>query len=484
VQTTGERIVLAVTPERLQLLPGAWAQATLMVTNRGSVVDRFDLAVEGLDPTWFTVSDPTLDLFPGAAGSFLIRVYLPETPPPRAGGLDVRLLVASREDPTTRAAAELHIEILPVGKLELELVPRRVTGRSWQHVRLLAINGSNSDRALDLVSSDPEAALEVDPATSRIAVPAGGRAELPLALRPTRRPRFGTPRTYPFVVTAFPAGIEAAEPVGTADGELIYRPLLAFLAAAPRRLLPVVLALAALLLAGTLAIWFLGDPARRVVAKVARGGAQTLTGVAAQLSPEPTPAPTPIPPTPIPPTPIPPTPSPPAKPSIARFELAIPADGAPGQFDLVWEVDGAPQAQVRISSVQGTQQTPLDAQPLGLSGTKRVTIQNDAEEFMLEAVNGTEAAVKSIGVMVLRPPEIRQLRVEPAQIARGEAATVRWEAVRGAQAALADQAVDPGAGSAEIRPEGDTTLTLVVQNEFGRAERSVTVRVVEPAPAS
>jgi hypothetical protein len=55
--------------------------------------------------------------------------------------------------------------------------------------------------------------------------------------------------------------------------------------------------------------------------------------------------------------------------------------------------------------------------------------------------------------------------------------TLRWSARRGDRATLQDQSVDPNGGTVQVTPTATTTYSLVVENELGRVERSVEVRI-------
>ena len=54
---------------------------------------------------------------------------------------------------------------------------------------------------------------------------------------------------------------------------------------------------------------------------------------------------------------------------------------------------------------------------------------------------------------------------------------LQWIGLRGNRATIGNQAVDPNGGSLTVTPTGSTTYTLVVENELGRTERTVEIRV-------
>jgi hypothetical protein len=531
-QTTGERIGLTVAPDRLALAPGGRADFTLVVTNRGLVVDTFDLLVEGIDPGWYTVTVPSVSLFPGATDTLGLSVHLPESPLATptassttsasasssasgpagavAGEHHLQLRVVSRDD-ASAATADVVVEVLPVGTLRTELVPQRITlgglfaTGAWGRYRLRLVNEGNANRLVDVAVADDEAALETRLDADRLAVPPGETREIALALRTRRRPWIATPRTVPFTVTATAAMEELAERssiqglgepgevLGMASGELNYLAPFAFLAGLPlwlQRLLPLLLALAAVL---AVLGWILGaagmqSPFRPRPTPAAQG-TPTLEGgpfqsvqatAAAQLTASaragaPAAAGAPGGQTAAQQTAA--AGAAGQLPAITSFELRTPQGGGRGEFELAWDVQRADQ--VRILDVRGTQRTPVDGVPNTPTGTIRIQTLED-REFELEATNRSGTSRRSIGVVILRPPEVVTFTAEPAEVERGQPVTLTWEVRRAARLGLAGRSEtlpDPRNGSITVQPDADTTFTLVAVNDLGRDERSVAVRV-------
>ena len=148
--------------------------------------------------------------------------------------------------------------------------------------------------------------------------------------------------------------------------------------------------------------------------------------------------------------------------------------------------------QVRILEVRGGQKTPLEGAPGGvLSGTLRIQALED-RELELEATNRAGTARRSLGLVILRPPEIVAFGAEPAEVEAGQPVRLTWDVRRAARLALVETADgapsgeppgepptpgDPRSGSLTVLPEGTTTYALVAANDLGRVEQRVTVRV-------
>lgn len=156
-------------------------------------------------------------------------------------------------------------------------------------------------------------------------------------------------------------------------------------------------------------------------------------------------------------------------PRVVSFELRAAPDGRRGEFELTWEVQGA--EEVRI-----------DGQPQSGAGMLRVQV-SDGRRFALEARNAAGSVTEVIGLHLRRPPAIRAFQASAEVVTRGEPVTLAWDTLHGGRITLNGQPVDAGSGALEVRPERDTTYTLVAENELGRVEQRVAVQVRSPGPA-
>jgi hypothetical protein len=464
---TTDRIGLGGLPDRLQLLPGTTIPLALLVSNRGRVVDQFTLAFQGVDPAWVNITVGEATLMPDADAGFELTIRIPDQPPPPAEVYTLLLGVSSRAEPDVLATAEIALEVMPVGGLELELRPLLVRTRRSARYTAHVKNLSNASHSISLIVQDPNEVLDLTLGTNHHTLDIGATKEVEVRARPRKRYLIGPPAAYNFRVLALPAteGAELAEPLAGTDGTLIYQPALAFLAFIPPRLRRLWLALLLLLALAALLIWLLFGPGSRI----------------AGPQPAPTPVPTPataaaaskVEPTVAPPASAAQEPSPeatkPPLPTIDRFEVVtLPTPGAV-EYQITWDVSGADEVKLR-------------GQPRPSHGTEPITSLVD-DTFELEATNAGGTVKKSIGILILRPPEVLTLTADKAQVAPGDAVKLTWTARGGQRAsldggsALSPQAVDPRAGTVEVRPRADASYTLTVENELGRATRTISVRV-------
>ncbi len=275
------RILLKTDHNRLDLAPGDTAEVRIGVSNVSDVVDIFVLSVVGLDPTWYSLSDPQVSLFPGDSFEVVLRLH-PRSPAP-AGLYEFTVQASSSDDPAVREVVPLALNLTAIGEATLLLRPQRVKGRKGLFEVVLS-NTANAPVRLVLTATDPEEALHYALGTAHahtrnlraltltetggareageegeegegeelrgaraqastdfgrveaqgaglveheVEVPASSVLTIPLLVRPRHRVWTGRERSMPFQVGTHPPGVEweprEARGVG---GELVYPPLL------------------------------------------------------------------------------------------------------------------------------------------------------------------------------------------------------------------------------------------------------------------
>ena len=296
----------------LQVLPGASATFTVDVRNVGDVVDRYRCELVGLDPSWWSVSPASLELFPhrdvddrARAGSppsdgrFTVTIHPPRTSAALAGQWGIGAKVSSENTPTDRRVEETALTILPFGLLEADLRPAVMSGRFGASAALHLMNAGNRPEELTITGSD-----RTDRLTFKIERPV-------LTLRPGEASRLrlqiagggviviGGSDTRPFVVDVRARTPDTA-PL-TLSGTLERKPII------PSGV-PVAVATLAALALGALALWFgVLQPKPADLASAQSPAAPT--AIVSQAPPSEAP-PTSAPPSEAPPSSAPPTDSP------------------------------------------------------------------------------------------------------------------------------------------------------------------------------
>jgi hypothetical protein len=506
------RVRASATPAALQLGQGQQAFVIVTVENRAPVVDQFALVVEGLGAEFFDVRLDHVSLFPGEAGELTLEVRLPADQFVPAGSRIVTLRVVSRYDPLVEAVIRLPLEVETVQRMSLELRPAQVSTRSVGRFHAYVSNLGNAEQVLDLAIGDPQAGLHTWLSRDRLAVAPGEVADVEIRLRPRRRPLHGFAQYYPFgVVLGAPDA--AADALPTASGVLVYRPPLGWLGATLAHARTALLGLLVLLVALAIIIWMLGAPGERpadqpvvaqapdiseAVPSAAADNASGALGVAAATSAQAGPGqgtaavggpgqgtaavggPSGIslggtasaPPAPLVPlAPI----SPP--PVIVSFDVSSPPDGAaPGLLQLSWEVRNVEQVTVGGAALPAVGSAFVQGLQEG--------------EVELVARNAAGEARRSVGLLVLHPPEIVEFSATPPTVDSGQLVTLAWRVSRaetlrifGPDLDPVGEVVDPILGTLQVRPVRAATYTLRADNALGRAQEALPV-AVSGAPTS
>ncbi|MGE3423023.1 MAG: Ig-like domain repeat protein [Dehalococcoidia bacterium] len=214
---------------------GRAGSATLVVTNRGHVVDNIRIDIPELPDDWYTVENPGFPILPGEHAQVAINIHPPRRHAALAGEYDFHAVVHTQEY-AEDADAEGRFEVLPFDSADISLAAIR----SKRKFRLIAENHGNAVARYELTGVDDEQVFRYDFETPAVELQPGERRVVGLSVR---RPRklFGPPQQTPFEIIGKSAeGIEI-----TTRGQLAIRPPL------QKFRMPVMFALVALLLAAT-----------------------------------------------------------------------------------------------------------------------------------------------------------------------------------------------------------------------------------------
>ena len=177
------------------------AAAELTVINGGDIVATFNISLEGVDASWFTISPPQVNLYEGGRATVSIAITPPRLPSSTAGAHRLAVVITSPNYPgrVTRLGAVLTINrYLEFGVGELS--PRQQTV-SWRRrtgqVTVPITNKGNGDTGFRLTAEDDERACSfefnipgeqatlVKQAEMRLA--SGGTYPVPITVTPIHR---------------------------------------------------------------------------------------------------------------------------------------------------------------------------------------------------------------------------------------------------------------------------------------------------------
>ena len=107
-------LAVSIVADALRVAPGSGVSFVVEVRNLGSVVDRYNCEIVGLDPAWWTVTPAAMELFPErdaapdgrsrsdappSSGKFNVTIRPPRSPEARAGDWPIGAKVQSEHDP-------------------------------------------------------------------------------------------------------------------------------------------------------------------------------------------------------------------------------------------------------------------------------------------------------------------------------------------------------------------------------------------------
>ncbi|HEX6289755.1 MAG TPA: FHA domain-containing protein [Herpetosiphonaceae bacterium] len=221
--STGHSSVnLTLTASDLAAHAGGSAFTSIFVVNRSTVVNRIELVVDGVPPSWVTIKPNTLSLFPGGQGEAQILINPPRDPSSRAGTHTFEVIARSEQHPAERPVVAGTLTILPFSEFALDINPQQQTARVQGTYEIQVANRSNSERVFQFEGREAENAItfRFHPATLKVGPGETGtvrtRARL-IALH-----WVGSPKIYPFTVNVAPN--DQSAPHQQVGGRLVHRP--------------------------------------------------------------------------------------------------------------------------------------------------------------------------------------------------------------------------------------------------------------------
>ena len=216
-----KKVNVTLTPERVSLGPGETAEFVATIHNTSDVVEAYSVDVQGIDPAWSKLSVTSLSLFPGDKETVRIQVTPPISSSAKAGSYPVSVRVISKRDPAIGTIASFILDLGKISDYNLELLPRKITGRKGSY-QLAITNNGNTVSTYKLEAFDPEDVCHFRFKSDTVAVDPGTTKKTPLVVNPKKKPFTGAPKTFDFSVKSMPLEGEPKE----VDGELLCRALL------------------------------------------------------------------------------------------------------------------------------------------------------------------------------------------------------------------------------------------------------------------
>ena len=204
---TSDRIHLALTPAELKASAGQMpAQTVVEIQNLGEVIDKFLIAIEGLEEGWYNRGASSVSLFPQKAGEVALTLQPPKKKGVRSGSYTFGVTVQSQSNPLEVATVIGQLEVLPLPEFKLEIRPIRVSCRRKGNYRVVLNNTGVTDIDFTLSASDMDEGCRFKFPSEKSRVSAWNTLEVPLTVKPKKNFLLGEKKRYDLVITATPAG--------------------------------------------------------------------------------------------------------------------------------------------------------------------------------------------------------------------------------------------------------------------------------------
>ncbi len=184
-------MIAEVSPELVEMGPGETCTIEVHITNTTPLIDAYSVSLFGLDPSWITVDQPRLSLFPDESGSVYISIQLPENFP--AGHRQLSVHVRSENDSAEFALTSLGLLALGQYRVRMRIDPVVVTAGKEASFGLVLNNDGNTTVTALASATDPEEMVEITLAPIALDL-APGHQDVIQSFVSARRPWFGQPK--------------------------------------------------------------------------------------------------------------------------------------------------------------------------------------------------------------------------------------------------------------------------------------------------
>lgn len=197
---------IVIDDELVAVEPGQTARTRARLRNVSDQVVHYRLIAAPASPAapWITIAPESVQLLESDDTS--VDIYI--QPPPGGSTAAGRVAYAVMADPgadsgVLPAVAEADVAVGAVHALDARLVPTRSRGRFGGRIRIRFNNLGNEDIRVAVTGSDEadDEVLHFATAEGRVTVPAGGRADAFVKMRPDKPIIIGKPAEHPFVIT-------------------------------------------------------------------------------------------------------------------------------------------------------------------------------------------------------------------------------------------------------------------------------------------
>ena len=122
---SSEPVVVQLTPPAVQVPAGGTpVEITALIRNAGATVDQYSIEMENIDPSWYTITEQSVALFPGDSAPIIIRIHPPKGTGTRAGNYKFIVRARSHADPSLVGTTKGEIQVGGYTNFQIELKRR------------------------------------------------------------------------------------------------------------------------------------------------------------------------------------------------------------------------------------------------------------------------------------------------------------------------------------------------------------------------
>ncbi len=180
----------------LKVEPGSSTSATLVLLNQGSLVDHFNIIVQGVPDTWMATKPRPIQLMPGDQQEVNLVFNIPRTADARAGRYTMNIRVASQSTPDQAVNISAVLSVGIFSTFSCDFYPRQI--HTNQMARLTIHNKGNSREIFAVKLRDRGDELRFEPANANVQVPENGSTTTPFKAIARKRRWVGQAKTHAF----------------------------------------------------------------------------------------------------------------------------------------------------------------------------------------------------------------------------------------------------------------------------------------------
>ncbi len=429
---TDEVIVTDVSAREWTVAVDQTAVAELTIANGGDIVAAFNVTVDGVDPTWVTITPPTANLNEGARATVLVAITPPRLSSSEAGAYPVSIDVTSPNHPSRVSRRGGLLIVSPFYEYAVGDLSPRQQSLPWRkksgEAVVPIVNKGNSETPFRVEAEDDEHGCRFEfqapgEATALVRqaefrVPAGENLPVPVRITPLRRRVVALGKhMYPYTITT--TMLEGGQTPRTVMGQLSAGPLFG----------PWMVMLFMLLIAAIVAMIF--------------------------------------------------------RPTISQFKTNSELAKAGDRVVLSWSA--SPWASLRVDPEVGAVPGPDGS--VAVTATQNTTFKLTAENVLTRINAAWFGETREVKVVV-EPvePVIKTFTSDKTAVLTGGSATIFWDVQFTEKLSLITNGVEETlppteyAGKRAVTPSATSTYGLVATNRYGTQRQNLQIQVNVPTP--